>query len=321
MLISVMVSSLVYEQRLHISAHNQTRKYELMLVCVTLVAAGGWVFTKNALIEFSPHIFLAIRFSLAAFILAFLCWSELKQLTKIQFYRAFGTGILLGLTLLLWILAVDQSDSIGEGAFIVSLTVVFVPLMGRLFFGDQLTINLLLALLPAISGLALLSLQVSEDQSFSFSFERSHVYFLLSTIGFALHVILTSRYGQKIPAMPLATTQLAAIGLVAFVSALISESWPQEIHAISWFWVLCSAVIATSLRFALQTKALIYLNPSHATMIFMLEPVWVAMLGALFLTERMSDNQLLGCALIFSALVVYRAPAFITFWRRKSEIV
>jgi drug/metabolite transporter (DMT)-like permease len=292
-----------------------------MLVCVTLVAAGGWVFTKSALKEFPPHIFLAIRFSLAALILAFICWPKLKQMTKAQFYRAFGTGMLLGSALLVWVLGLDQADSIGEGAFIVSLTVVFVPLIGRLFFGDALTISLLLALVPAISGLALLSLEVTEGESFNFSFERSHVYFLLSTIGFALHVILTNRYGKKIAALPLATTQLAAIALVAFLSAIMTESWPAEIHAVSWFWLLCSAVIATSLRFALQTKALTYLNPSNATMIFMLEPVWVAMLGALFLTERMTENQMLGCALIFSALIVYRAPAFITYWRRKSRVV
>jgi drug/metabolite transporter (DMT)-like permease len=311
----------VLSKALHISFQNQTRKYELMLVCVTLVAAAGWVFTKSALKEFPPHTFLAIRFFLAASILAFLCGSELKKMTRIQFYRAFGTGMLLGLTLLMWVVALDQSDSIGEGAFIVSLTVVFVPLIGRLFFGDELTISLLLALVPAISGLALLSIEVTEGQSFSFSFERSHVYFLLSTIGFAFHVILTNRYGQKIAAMPLATTQLAAIGLVACISAIMTESWPAEIHPVSWFWLLCSAVIATSLRFALQTKALTYLRPSNATMIFMLEPVWVAMLGALFLTERMTENQMLGCTFIFSALIVYRAPAFITFWRRKSEIL
>ncbi|MFT7371907.1 MAG: drug/metabolite transporter (DMT)-like permease [Oleiphilaceae bacterium] len=292
-----------------------------MLVCVTFVAAGGWVFTKSALIEFPPHIFLAIRFCLASVILALLCWPELKQLTKVHCFRAFGTGMLLGLTLLLWVVAVAQSESIGEGAFIVSLTVVFVPLIGRLFFGDALSISLLLALVPAISGLALLSIEVTDSQTFSFSFERSHVYFLLSTIGFALHVILTNRFGQKIAAMPLATVQLAAIGLVALISAITTESWPADIHAISWFWLLCSAVIATSLRFALQTKALTYLNPSNATMIFMLEPVWVAILGALFLTERMTENQILGCALIFSALVVYRAPAFVAFWRRKSEII
>jgi hypothetical protein len=41
----------------------------------------------------------------------------------------------------------------------------------------------------------------------------------------------------------------------------------------------------------------------------------------LFLTERMTENQMLGCTFIFSALIVYRAPAFITFWRRKSEIL
>jgi len=296
-----------------------------MLVCVTLVAAAGWVFTKNALAEFTPHTFLAIRFSLAALLLAILRWSELKRTSQAQFIRAFGTGILLGLTLLMWVLALDQSDSIGEGAFIVSLTVVFVPLIGRLFFGDDLTTGLLLALIPAVSGLALLSLNVDENQALIFSFERAHLLFLLSTIGFALHVTFTSKLftkknGPSISAMPLATIQLAAIGLVATISALMTETWPAEISAMSWFWVLCSAVIATSLRFALQTKALIHLNPSHATMIFMLEPVWVGILGALFLAERMTENQVLGCVLIFSALVVYRAPAFLTFWRRKSAV-
>ena len=292
-----------------------------MLVCVTLVAAAGWVFTKNALIEFPPHIFLALRFSLAAFILACLCSAELKSLNKIQFFRAFGTGMLLGLTLLLWVLALDQSESIGEGAFIVSLTVVFVPLIGRLFFGGKLTYSLFFALIPAISGLALISLQPTENNAINFNFEQTHLLFLLSTIGFAVHVLLTGKYGQRIPAMPLATIQLAAIGFVALVSAILTESWPPQIHAVSWFWLLCSAVIATSLRFALQTKALIYLNPSNATMIFMLEPVWVAVLGALFLMERMSASQILGCTLIFSALLVYRAPAFFTYWRRKSEVV
>ena len=286
-----------------------------------MVAAAGWVFTKNALAEFPPHTFLAIRFSLAAFVLALLCWPELRRLNLAQLIRAFGTGLLLGVTLLVWIVALDQSDSIGEGAFIVSLTVVFVPLIGRLFFGDVIGLSLVLALIPAISGLALLSLDVSANKTLSFSFERAHLLFLLSTIGFAFHVIFTSRYAQSTPALPLATIQLAAIGLVAAISAFITESWPVELSTLSWFWVLCSAIIATSLRFSLQTKALAHLKPSHATMIFMLEPVWAAMLGALFLAEKMAEKKILGCLLIFSALVVYRAPAFFTFWRRKSVVV
>jgi drug/metabolite transporter (DMT)-like permease len=44
-------------------------------------------------------------------------------------------------------------------------------------------------------------------------------------------------------------------------------------------------------------------------MIFLAEPVWAALLSALFLGERMSWNQLSGCLLILLALVVYRLQA------------
>ena len=72
--------------------------------------------------------------------------------------------------------------------------------------------------------------------------------------------------------------------------------------------LLCSAFIATSLRFALQTKALAKLDANNAAMVFILEPVWTAILGAWFLSERMTNYQLLGCVLIFCAILVYRLP-------------
>jgi drug/metabolite transporter (DMT)-like permease len=296
---------------------SQTRNFELLLVVVTLIAAAGWVFTKCALAEFSPYIFLALRFSLAGFVLVLLSWSQLFNLNRHQLLRGLGTGVLLGGALLLWILAVDQTENIGEGAFIVSLAVVFVPIIARVFFGSKITLILVLALIPAILGLALLALQETPSGSLVFEFKESHALFLLSTLGFALHVILTGRYAQGIPYMPLTALQLMAIGFVAAVAALFTESWPSELSSMAWGWLLCSALIATSLRFALQTKALAKLDPNHAAMVFILEPVWTATLGALFLDERMTDNQLLGCVLIFCAILVYRFPLLKEFVLRK----
>lgn len=238
-------------------------------------------------------------------------------LSKRQLIKGLGTGALLGGALLLWILAVDQTDNIGEGAFIVSLAVVFVPLIARALYGTKITFILLMALIPAVLGLALLALQVSSTGSLSFQFEKAHAYFLLSTIGFALHVVLTGRYAQGIPYMPLTALQLCAIGFVASLAAFATESWSSDLSAMAWIWLLLSAFIATSLRFALQTKALATLEPNHAAMVFILEPVWTAILGAWFLGERMHENQLLGCVLIFCAILVYRFPMIREFFSAK----
>jgi len=267
--------------------------------------------------EFPPYIFLALRFGLAALILLSLSGSQLLKLDRNKFIQSFGTGILLGLTLLVWVLAIKATKSIGEGAFIVSLTVVLVPLISRIFFGEKLGASLIVALLPAVMGLALLSLRLDESGNILWSLDSTHLLFFISTIGFAFHVIYTARYAKSIPVLALTTIQLLAITFVAILAALIFEQWPAELSQVSWLWLLCSAVIATSLRFALQTKSMVHLNPNHAVMIFMLEPVWTSFLGAWFLDESMEAKQLLGCCLIFCALIIYRAPDMLSMLKEK----
>ena len=70
--------------------------------------------------------------------------------------------------------------------------------------------------------------------------------------------------------------------------------------------MLASTLIATTLRFFIQLYGQSLTTPSHASMILMLEPMWTAMLAAGWFGERMSAQQFVGCALIFSALVLSR---------------
>ena len=286
------------------------RRAELALVAVTLVAAAGWVFTKFALAEFSPYTFLAIRFLIASLTLGLFCWPALQRLERRQWLRSFTTGVVMGLALLVWVQAIDRTPYIGEGAFIISLSVVAVPILGRILFGDKISVGLVIALVPALAGLAMLSL----NQGFRLA--QYQWYFLIAMAAFALHLNLSSHYVRGIPSLPLATLQLLAVAAISAVAALASESWPQTISSGAWFWLLCSALIATSLRFALQTSALQRLKPSHASMIFLAEPVWTALLGALLLGEIMSLSQIAGCVLIFTSLLIFRGRSLLAVWRR-----
>jgi drug/metabolite transporter (DMT)-like permease len=283
------------------------RRAELLLFLVTLLAALGWVFSKYALDEMSPFQFIAMRFLLASLVLLLFCYRQFRQLNQDQLLRSVLTGTVFGFTLLLWVSALQKTPFIGEGAFISSLTVVTVPIIGRLLFGSKLSLKLLVALVPAIAGLACLSL----NQGFRFSPYQS--LFLAATLGFSLHLNLSSYFVKNIPPMALAAIQLGMAGLIASVATLVTKGWVAQLSASAWGWLLCSALLATSLRFAIQTRALQTLMPSHASMIFLAEPVWTALLGALLLSERMSLQQWFGCVLIFTALIIFRGGEFVRY--------
>jgi len=69
---------------------------------------------------------------------------------------------------------------------------------------------------------------------------------------------------------------------------------------------LASAILATTLRFFVQLRGQSLTSASHAAVILMLEPMWTALVAAWWFGETMSAQQFLGCALIFSALVLSR---------------
>ncbi len=285
------------------------RHAELLFVLVTVLGAAGWLFSKYALAEFQPHSFLAIRFFLATLVLMAFSGPYVFQLSLKQISQCLVTGLFLGIGLNLWVLGISLTDNIGTGSFVVSLNVVVATLMARIFFAEPIAKHLLMALPPAILGLTLLTLKDG------FHIATSQLFFLSSIAGFALHLNLTRKYAPHIPTLPLTCWQLFATAIVALVGASATETWPANITITGWGWLFASALLATCLRFTVQTKALQKVSASQASLISVLEPVWVTLLGATFLAESMTQQQMIGCALILTALIVYRSDQIKVFWQ------
>jgi len=274
---------------------------DLQLVAITLIAACGWLLSKYALQDFSPFTFLALRFLLAAAVLLPFAWTTLRGLSASQWWRSVLAGTVFTAGMLVWVLAVARSTALGVGAFIISLNVVMVPLLSRLLFGHRIPRLLGLALLPAVAGLALLSppgvAGLGVDQ----------VLFLCSMAFVALHLTLSSYFVTNIPPIPLATVQLLVAGVLAGSTAVVTEDWRPELPPSAWALLVASAVFATSLRFYIQAAVMQKVAASHASMIFLAEPIWTAVLAALLMQHHMSAGQLVGCGLILAAVLVYRS--------------
>ncbi|MCR8921731.1 DMT family transporter [Dasania sp. GY-MA-18] len=285
---------------------------DLLLVIVTLIAAAGWLFSKNALAVVPPFLFIAVRFLLAGCLLMLFSRRRLAQLSGLQWWSAIKTGLLFAVALLLWILGLFHSTHLGEAAFIASLAVIAIPVMGRVVYGHSISKTLLLPLLLAVLGLAALTLEGKV------SFERSQLYLLLAAVFFALQFVVTASHAAKMPPLTLAAVQMMTVGIVAFIVALLTEPVAFNWSADIWGWVLASGLIASLLRFSLQTYALSLSTATHAGMLMVLEPVWVTIIGAYYLSETLALNQWLGCGLIFLAIIIYQLSQ-IKAWRYRGS--
>ncbi len=273
---------------------------DLLMLLVTLLAAMGWMFSHEALHEMPPLGFIGVRFLLAGLLVGSLGWYQVCRLSLQDWRRAGATGGVMGLAMLCWILGLSNASQLGVGAFISSLSVVLVPVLGWLFFRQQPTASTWVALLVATLGLGSLSLESGA------SFARSDGYFAAAAVILALHFNLNSRYALRIPPVALTGIQLGVVGLMALLVSGLSESWTVSLSWRGVGWLLASILIATSLRFFLQIKAQGMASASHAAIIMTLEPVWTALLAMLWLNEQMSLQQLIGCSLIFLSLLINR---------------
>ncbi|MCZ2722898.1 EamA family transporter [Marinomonas sp. 15G1-11] len=80
------------------SIHSQSRG-ELVLVLVTILAAFGWIFAKESIVEMPPLLFMGIRFLLAGIILVMLGKRFFRGLNFANIKKAMMVG---GLGVWLW---------------------------------------------------------------------------------------------------------------------------------------------------------------------------------------------------------------------------
>lgn len=289
------------------------------IVSATVLAALGWIFSKEVLIGMPPLLFLGTRFLIAALLLMPLAWAALRQLSSQAWLRILGVGLVFSLGMMLWVFGLAHSQHMGVGAFLNSLTVVLVPIVA-LAFGEKPKRMIWLALPVALSGMACLFLENH------FAISLGEWSYLAAASVFALHFNLNSHAAARLPLLALTAVQLAIVGLASLAVSAATETW-QLAPAASvnlWVWFTFSILIATCVRFVLQIKGQGLAPASHVGLIMSLEPVWVAFIAAAWYDESMSTLQIFGCCLIFSAVLISRWRSLwqlLTTWRDREVAV
>lgn len=284
-------------------------KADFLLVLVSVLAALGWILSKESLAGIEPLFFMGSRFLLAGLILAIAAHAQLRLFNRRDLGRVLLVGLVFFVAISFWIQGLHYGAHLGIGGFLVSVGILLAPCVS-LLFGDRPGRMIWIALPIGFLGLLLLAL----DQSFHFG--QAEWFYLASALMFSLYINLNSKAAARTAVTALTACQLMVVGVLLLPISYFTESWEVSGGVPILAWFVASVLIATTFRFLLQTYTFKLAPTSHAAVLLTLEPVWVAILGVLWYDETMSVQQALGCLLIFLAVLLSRAKALLRFIRQ-----
>ncbi len=186
----------------------------------------------------------------------------------------------------------------GKAGFITALYVVIVPIYA-LFFGKKSPPKVWISVIIAVIGFYILS--VKSD----FSIVPSDLLILLCAFVFGGQIMTVDLFSPRCDGVRLAFIQFLSGFIFNLIFALLLES-PIAFsligeHILS---LLFLGVFSSGIAYTLQVLGQRNLNPGVASILLSLESVFGAIGGAIIFGESMSDREILGSAIVFSAVIL-----------------
>jgi drug/metabolite transporter (DMT)-like permease len=284
---------------------------DFCLMLVALIWGATFVLVQNAISFLPPLSFNGVRFFMAVIILG--GWLLLFKKEQLTYFNSqlFLSGVIMGVLLFLGYatqtLGLLYTSSSNAG-FITGLSVVLVPLFSIFLLKQRPGVHAIIGVILATGGLYLLTMANST------SLNLGDFLVLLCAISFALQIIVTGKYSSSYPSLLLTVVQIGTVAVLSIISALLFEDWQQSIRFEVVFKseviiaLLITSIFATAFAFFAQTSFQKYTTATRVALIFALEPVFAAITAYFWGGERLTLNDLLGCALIFCGMIFSEIP-------------
>jgi len=199
-----------------------------------------------------------------------------------------------------------QTTSVTNAGFLTGLYVIFTPLLALVFYRKAPGPTVWVACAMACAGTFLLSGGRLD------AFVAGDWLIMASAICFAVQIMLLGYLVQRTGRpLFLACVQYAFCAIVGLSVAAFTEPLNFAAIADSWLPLLYGGVISGGIAYTLQGVAQQYAPPSDAAIIMSAEALFAALAAAVILHERLTPMAWAGCGLLFSAVLVVEAAAYL----------
>ena len=191
----------------------------------------------------------------------------------------------------------------GKAGFITTLYVVMVPIVGVLI-GKKVRAIMWLCVGMGAVGLYLLCMT---DATFALS--KGDTLVLLCALGFTAHILIIDHFAPKMDGVKLSCIQFLWAGALGIICMFIFEEPKIDDILACWLPILYAGVLSSGVGYTLQVVAQRHAEPTMASLLMSLESVFAVIAGAIILHETMSLRELVGCAVIFAAVILAQLPS------------
>ncbi len=292
-----------------VPSRNTALLASIGLVFTAAVWGFAFVIVKDSLDYIGAVWMVAVRFTIASLCLSLIFIKRFKRINGRNFLSYMGHGALLGLLIFLAYFFQTigcKYTTAGKNAFLTTTYVVLVPLISWPLYKKVPSWHVAVAAILCTLGIGLLSLGGTSGDSL-FSMNRGDVLTLICGLFYAVHIICISHYNLTEDPVLLTVLQFCFTALCGWITAPFWDgAFPlQAFHSSRVVLsLLYLGLFSTMLAYLLQNVGLKFVPSALGSLFMSLESVFGVFFSALFLHEKLTARMWLGCALIFSAILL-----------------
>ena len=276
----------------------------LGLILTTMIWGFAFVVMKNSVDVVPPTYLLAIRFSIAAVLLALLFHRNIWKADRETILCGMILGAFLCLSYLFQTYGLKHTTA-SKNAFITTLYVIIVPFLYWIVSRKRPTGRNIAAAFIAVIGLALLSLQ--GDLSINYGDFLT----LICGLMFAIHMVLIDKFTERHDPIALTVIQILTAAIFNWICAPFLDGFFDFAILMDRSLIgglLYLSVFSTTAAYLLQNSGQKYLSASTSAILLSMESVFGTLFSVIFLKDVMTGKMLIGCGLMFAAVLLSELP-------------
>ena len=279
---------------------EKNRKVEVVASIILAVVALVWGTTyaviKDTLSVVQPFSLMMFRFGFSALILSLMYLKKFKTIKSVDLKRGIIIGIFMFLAFYFLIVSIRFTTA-SKFSFIVGAYVLIVPFLSWVINKTKLDRYAIVGAILATIGLAFLTM------------EKGAVFNLWDLVAgccsffFAAHMIAIEKYSGDSDPILLTIIQFITTAVLFIILTGIKEGYDfMVLPEIKWTLGYL-VIISTIIPFAIQNIVQRYISSTSTALILTLQSAFGSIFAVYYLDERMTKQMIIGCLLIFIAIV------------------
>ncbi|MHB1470814.1 MAG: DMT family transporter [Thermoplasmataceae archaeon] len=292
--------------------NNQKMIYMGLILLVTFFWGVTFPLIKIALEYISPVVFLALRFSVSAIMLVPFILKSRRLLERRIARIGITAGIFLFLGYYFQTVGLEYTTAANSG-IITGIYVVLLPFISYAYLKIRASRLDVVASALAFAGLFIMS--ASSLALKNSIVDLGDILTVICGVAYAVQIAYVSKYSGGLDSTVFTFYQILTVAVLSAVFIPTYSTALLTLNTMVVFVIVFTALFGGVLAYFITTKALIYVEPTSAGIIFVGEPIFAAISAVVIGGEVLGPLTIMGGSVMVFAMLLTSVDKYLSHRR------